>query len=702
MSRSLIILLLVAMMAAVGYYYERQAGQETSAHLDRVIGTALSSNAVAASVPLSGVDLAALDRATRPQDDFYQFANGGWLDSTEIPSIYSGYTVYHQVRENAEVALRQIIEQAAAEGGEPGSEAQQVGDIYTSWMDVDAINALGIEPIRAELEKIAAIQSRADLVRVMAELYRLGVEVAYEIDIYPDLKDSSRNTVYFDQSGITMPNRDYYLDLDNENFAKAREELPRYISKMLSRAGVAPPAADAAGARVYALETAIAEVQWDAVRNRDPDQTYNPYPAEALGKLGENLGWDVSSEVLGVAGEAQLIIEQPSFFENLDQLIAEQPLNSWKHYLAFRLLDSTAHHLDETTAAIRFDYRNRILNGQEEELPRWKRGIDMVNGMVGEAAGKLYVAEHFPPEAKAKMQELVNNVIETLDESLQQLDWMSEATQTKARQKLSKFTAKIGYPDEWKDYSSLQIVAGDHFGNARRAYAWKYQRDLDKLGQPVDRNEWFMTPQTVNAYYSPVRNEIVFPAARLQPPFFQLDADDAINYGAVGGVIGHEISHGFDDKGSKFDGDGNLVSWWTESDRSAFEERTRVLVEQFNAFEPVEGMHINGELTLGENIGDLSGVAMAYRAYIRSLDGAAPPVIDGFTGPQRFFIGYAMSRKGKYQDEALISRLASDSHSPLKYRVIGPYRNIDAFHEAFGTEEGDGMWLPPEQRVNIW
>jgi len=326
----------------------------------------------------------------------------------------------------------------------------------------------------------------------------------------------------------------------------------------------------------------------------------------------------------------------------------------------------------------------------------------MVNEMAGDAIGKLYVAEYFPPAAKAKMEELVDNVIAALDESLTDLDWMTEPTRVRAREKLSKFTAKIGYPDKWKDYSTLEIAAGDHVGNLRRSLAWEYQRNLDKLGQPVDRNEWFMTPQTVNAYYSPAQNEIVFPAARLQPPFFQLDADDAINYGAVGGVIGHEISHGFDDKGSKFDGDGNLVNWWTDEDRAAFEARTRALVAQFDAFEPVEGMHINGELTLGENIGDLSGVAMAYRAYIRSLNGAEPPVIDSYTGPQRFFIGYAMSRKGKYHEEETVSRLSSDPHSPLKYRVIGPYRNIDAFHEAFETQPGDGMWLAAEERVRIW
>jgi predicted metalloendopeptidase len=461
-------------------------------------------------------------------------------------------------------------------------------------------------------------------------------------------------------------------------------------------------AATAAALEVYRLEEALAKAQWDSVTIRDPEKIYNVFAVEDLAALGEHLGWRTALDVLGLAGEDRLIIEQPSYFEALDALLDDVPLQTWKHYLAFRVLDSSAEHLDETSAAIRFDYRNRVLSGQQEPEPRWRRGIAVLNDMVGEAVGKLYVDRNFPPEAKARMEELVANVIATLDEDLEKLAWMGPETRRKAREKLAKFTAKIGYPDEWKDYSALVIVAGDHFGNLLRANAWEYRRNLDKLGGPVDRNEWAMTPQTVNAYYSPAQNEIVFPAARLQPPFFQLDADDAINYGAVGGVIGHEISHGFDDKGSKFDGDGNLVDWWTDADRAAFEERTRALVEQYNAYEPVEGMHINGELTLGENIGDLSGVAMAYRAYIRSLGGAEPPVIDGFTGPQRFFIGYAMSRKGEYREAATVSRLASDPHSPLKYRVIGPYRNIDAFHEAFGTREGDGMWLAPAQRVRIW
>ncbi len=653
-------------------------------------------------VPVSGVHLDALDTTTRPQDDFYQFANGGWLDHTEIPEIYSGYTVYHEVSERVEEGLRKIVEDAANGPNEPGSEAQQVGDLYSSFMDVEAINAQGIEPVQARLERIAAIDSVESLATTMAWLLRAGVSVPFRIQIYPALEDSSQYTVYVNQSGITMPNRDYYLQVDNENFAAARDGLAPYVANMLTRSGMDEEGARKAAKGVYALESAIATVQWDSVRNRDPQQINNPYAMDALLELGINLNWDDSFTVLGIEGEEQVIIEQPSYFEALDGLLADISLKTWKQYLTFRVLDAAAPYLDETTAAIRFDYRNRILYGQKQPEPRWKQGIGVVDNLIGEAVGKLYVAEYFPPEAKAKMEELVQNVIATLDESIDELEWMSPDTRVKSKEKLSKFTPKIGYPDEWRDYSTLAIVAGDNFGNISRAAEWDFQRDLAKLGTPVDNKEWGMMPQTVNAYYDPSKNEIVFPAARLQPPFFQLNADDAINYGAVGGVIGHEISHGFDDSGSQFDGNGNLLNWWTDEDREAFEKKTKALVAQYERFSPVEGMHVNGELTLGENIGDLSGVAMAYRAYIRSLNGEEAPVIDGFTGPQRFFLGYAMSRKGKYQDAALINRLASDPHSPLEFRVNGPYPNIDAFHEAFDTKEGDGMWLAPEDRVRIW
>ncbi|HKJ17613.1 MAG TPA: M13 family metallopeptidase [Xanthomonadales bacterium] len=657
-----------------------------------------------ASPPMlrSGVDIDALDPETSAVDNFYQYVNGGWLDSTPIPSIYSGYTVYHQVNEEAEEALREIIEEAANNPGEAGTERQQVGDIYSSWMDEATIDSLGIEPVREELDLVESISDTKSLASVMGQLKRLGITVPFTFAVIPDLRDSSRYAGWIWQSGLTLPDRDYYLELENENFAEARDKLPAYMAGMLRRAGWDGEQAETDAASIFALETQLAEYQWDAVDNRDPEKIFNPYQVSELASLGPNLDWGNLRTALGIEDQEQLIIEQPSYFEGLDSMIASVPIEQWKAYLTFRVLDRRGLHLDAETAAVRFDYRNRVLGGQQEQQPRWKLGVAMVNGMVGEAVGKLYVEEYFPPEAKQRMEQMVDNIIATLDDDLDDLAWMSPETREKAQEKLAKFTPKIGYPDVWKDYSDLTIVSGDHMGNIRRSTIWDHDRDLNKLAGPVDKTEWQMTPQTVNAYYDPTKNEIVFPAARLQPPFFQLDADDAINYGAVGGVIGHEISHGFDDSGSKFDGDGNLENWWTDEDRAAFEERTTVLVDQYAGFEPVEGMNVNGELTLGENIGDLSGVAMAYRAYIRSLNGEEPPVIDGFTGPQRFFIGYAMSRKGKYQEEAEISRLASDPHSPLEYRVNGVYPNIDAFHEAFGTQEGDGMWLSPEDRVRIW
>lgn len=651
---------------------------------------------------VSGVHLDALDRNTRPQDDFYQFANGGWLDATEIPEIYNGYTVYHTVYEDAEKVLREIIEDAAANPGPEGTERRKVGDFFATWMDEQAIEAAGIGAIDAELTIVESVQDPATLALAMAKLSRLGVDMPYAGYVWQDLKDAEQYTFYLTQNGLTLPNRDYYLQKDNERFAKARDALPVYVADMLAMAGQARDHADAAGQKVYAIEERIAEAHWTAVQNRDPEAGYNPYAIDELDKLGDYAWQDTLAE-LGVGGKLeQVVVSQPSYFEALGKMLHDVPLEDWKHYLAFRVLDSRASHLGADFDTLKFNYHSKLVRGQKEQQPRWKRGVSLVDRVLGEAVGKVYVERAFPPEAKAKMEELVANVIAAFDSSIEELEWMTPATREQAKQKLAKFSPKIGYPDVWKDYSDLVVERGDHMGNLRRAIAWNWQQRIDKLGAPIDRTEWGMTPQTVNAYYSPTKNEIVFPAARLQPPFFQLNADDAINYGAVGGVIGHEISHGFDDKGSQFDGNGNLSNWWTDEDRSRFEERSRALVGQFNAYEPLPGMNINGELTLGENIGDLSGVAVAYKAYIASLNGKEPPVIDGFTGPQRFFIGYAMSRKGKYTEEAIASRLASDTHSPLEYRVNGIYRNLDAFHEAFNTQPGDGMWLPPEERVRIW
>ena len=665
-----------------------------------LIGLAVASRSGAeTSVAMtSGIDLDAINRFVRPQDDFYQFANGAWLDRTSIPPIYSSYSVYQQVNERVEQALQGIIEAAAANPGPAGSESRMVGDLFTSWMDEASINSLGVSAVGPELAIVDGVTDRKSLLEAFARLDRIGVGGPIRFNVDQDLRKSTVHVAYVNQGGLTLPDRDYYLDTANPKFDKARQALPAYIRSLLKAAG----RDEVAAAAIVDLETAIARAQWDKVKNRDNEATYNPHTIDELGRLAPNLDWMQFLTALGAGSADRVIVGQPDYFQALDGMIESRPLEEWKNYLAYRVMDARAADLDSTTAAIRFDFRNRTLNGQQQERERWKRGVSIVDRLVGQAVGKLYVAQYFPPEAKTRMIEMVRNVTATLDASLADLDWMTPATRQKAREKLARFTPKIGYPDVWLDYSGMEIIRGDHAGNVRRANEWEHARRVARLGKPVDRTEWGMTPQTVNAYYNPSLNEIVFPAARLQPPFFQLEADDAINYGAVGGVIGHEISHGFDDEGSRFDGDGNMADWWTEADRAAFEERTKALVAQYDRFSPIEGMQVNGAFTLGENIGDLSGVAMAYRAYIASLGGKEAPVIDGFTGPQRFFIGYAMSRKGKMRDEQMIQRLASDPHAPLEFRVTGPYRNIDAFHDAFGTKEGDGMWLAPEERVRLW
>jgi len=665
-----------------------------------LIGLAVASRSGAeTSVAMtSGVDLDAINRFVRPQDDFYQFANGAWLDRTSIPPIYSSYSVYQQVNERVEQALQGIIEAAAANPGPAGSESRMVGDLFTSWMDEASINSLGVSAVGPELAIVDGVTDRKSLLEAFARLDRIGVGGPIRFNVDQDLRKSTVHVAYVNQGGLTLPDRDYYLDTANPKFDKARQALPAYIRSLLKAAG----RDEVAAAAIVDLETAIARAQWDKVKNRDNEATYNPHTIDELGRLAPNLDWMQFLTALGAGSADRVIVGQPDYFQALDGMIESRPLEEWKNYLAYRVMDARAADLDSTTAAIRFDFRNRTLNGQQQERERWKGGVSIVDRLVGQAVGKLYVAQYFPPEAKTRMIEMVRNVTATLDASLADLDWMTPATRQKAREKLARFTPKIGYPDVWLDYSGMEIIRGDHAGNVRRANEWEHARRVARLGKPVDRTEWGMTPQTVNAYYNPSLNEIVFPAARLQPPFFQLEADDAINYGAVGGVIGHEISHGFDDEGSRFDGDGNMADWWTEADRAAFEERTKALVAQYDRFSPIEGMQVNGAFTLGENIGDLSGVAMAYRAYIASLGGKEAPVIDGFTGPQRFFIGYAMSRKGKMRDEQMIQRLASDPHAPLEFRVTGPYRNIDAFHDAFGTKEGDGMWLAPEERVRLW
>ncbi|MCH7630956.1 MAG: M13 family metallopeptidase [Proteobacteria bacterium] len=649
----------------------------------------------------SGIDFSGFDNSVNPADDFFNYVNGTWLAETEIPGDSTSYGSFRILRDESEANQRAIIEELSEQDNlAAGSIEQKIGDFYASLLNKDLVEGKGTDPLKPYFEKISAIENTADLMRTFGGTGYTGVNAPLGTAVFPDLGDSSRYMAYVWQGGLALPGRDYYLN-EGEKFDEIRAAYPLYIASLFEMAGFDNAAGRAQN--VIGIEMQIAENHWSPVQNRDIPALYNLFNTANLDEeVTSEIDWQAFFEGAGLTGREELVVAQLSYFQALGGIINGASLDAWKDYLRFQTMNGEATFLSSEFKDAHFNFMGKLVNGLEEQPERWKTGVRVINATLGEGVGRVYVDRHFPPEAKVALENRVINLMAAFQEVIQELNWMSDETKAMAEEKRSKMMTKIGYPDEWRDYSALEIIAGDNFGNIRRAIAFEYSRSLAKLGTPVDKKEWGMTPQTVNAYYSPSKNEIVFPAARLQPPFFQLDADDAINYGAVGGVIGHEISHGFDDSGSQFDGDGNLVNWWSDDDRAAFEERTKVLVEQYEQFSPVEGMHVNGELTLGENIGDLSGVAMAYRAYVRSLNGEEAPVIDGFTGAQRFFIGYAMSRKGKYQDEALINRLASDPHSPLEFRVNGPYRNIDAFHEAFGTQEGDGMWLAPEDRVRIW
>jgi putative endopeptidase len=647
-----------------------------------------------------GIDTTSFDRSIRPQDDFFRFVNGSWLRRTEIPADRSSYGGFAELRDRSEQALREIVEEAmAVENAEPGSDVQKIGDLYRSFMDEATIEAAGIQPIRGELEYIGSLESHADLVQGLAHLRRLGVSAPFAFGVGQDAKRSDRYAVYLSQSGLGLPDRDYYLR-EGERFEAMRAAYVDYIRTLLELAG--QPEADAAAMRVLALETALAEHHWTRTANRDRDATYNKMSISELRESAPAFDWSGYLAAGGLADVDTVIVRQPDYLPRATELLAATQIGAIREYLAFHALDQAAPLLSSPFDDAHFEFRGRTLQGLREQRPRWKRGVGMTERAMGELVGRLYVERHFSPEAKERMGELVANLREAFRLGIENLDWMSEETKLQAQDKLARFTVKIGYPDEWEDYSDLEIRPDDLVGNMRRASQRDYRRMIERLGQPVDRGRWGMTPQTVNAYYSSTNNEIVFPAAILQPPFFNLNADDAVNYGAIGGVIGHEISHGFDDQGRKSDGEGNLRDWWTAADAERFEARAEMLVEQYSRYNPVDDLHVNGRLTLGENIGDLSGLAIAYQAYRLSLGGEEPSVIDGFTGDQRFFMGWAQVWRSKYRDEALRQQVLTDPHSPAVYRVNGVVVNLPAFYEAFNVQPGDGMYVPEEQRVKIW
>ncbi len=655
--------------------------------------------AVTAPALESGIALDNIDESVRPQDDFYRHVNGEWLERTEIPSDRSNYGSFTQLSEEAEENLRVLVESVAARQAPAGSDAQKVGSLYRAFMDTARIEALGIDAVRPELDAIAAVTSTADLPAFWGEMAPLGVAGPFGSYVYIDQMQSDQHITYLGQRGLGLPDRDYYFR-EGEQFEKLRSAYRDYVATLLRLADY--PDADAAADAIMALETSIADKHWTQTENRDRNATYNKMTvAEADDLLGAvDLAAYLDAARLGAAEE--VVVRKPSYLEAVDEIIAATPVDTWKAYMTFHTLDAAAPLLSSEVVDAHFDFRSRTLAGIAEPRPRWKRGVDVVGSSVRDVLGRLYVERHFAPEAKARMDELVDNLLAAFDRGIEELEWMSPATQAEAKDKLANFTPKIGYPDVWEDYSGLEIEESDLLDNVRRVRRFEYHDNVSQLGQPIDPHEWGMPPYMVNAYYNPVRNEIVFPAAILQPPFFDLEADDAVNYGAIGAVIGHEISHGFDDQGRKSDGAGNLRDWWTPEDAAAFDARATMIVDQYAAYEPLEGLTLNGQMTLGENIGDLSGLAVAYKAYKLSLDGREAPVIDGYTGDQRFFMGWAQVWRRLYREEELRNRIMTDPHSPSEYRTNGIVAHMPAFYEAFDVRPGDGMWLAPAQRVKIW
>ena len=645
----------------------------------------------------SGIDLQYMDAQIRPQDDFYRHVSGKWLATAEIPADRARYGAFDTLRDRSEAQLRAIIEQARPDA--TASDTRKIAGLYASFMDERAADKLGLSPLAAEFARVDALADKRDIPALTAHLAALGVNVPIAAGVDQDARDSSRYAVYLSQGGLGLPDRDYYLKDEDAKLVGIRTEYAQHVAAMLVLAGES----GAAAVSIVALETELARGQWTKVENRDAVKTYNKLSLAELAGLVPGYDWPQYFAATGMAGRMDYaIVRQPSYFAGLSKLIADTPLPVWKAYFKWRLLDAYAPYLGEKMVAAGFAFSGTVLRGVAENRPRWKRGVELVEQALGEGLGRIYVARHFPPENKARMQALVANLLAAYRQSIETLAWMSPETRRAALVKLSRFNAKIGYPDEWRDYGALEFAPGDLVGNVMRARRFDYDWRIAKLGKPIARGEWHMTPQTVNAYYSSRMNEIVFPAAILQPPFFNPEADDAVNYGGIGAVIGHEISHGFDDQGSQSDGEGNLRDWWTEQDHEKFRTRTRALVAQYAARSPLPGYPVNGELTLGENIADNSGLAIALKAYKLSLGGAAAPVLDGYSGEQRLFIGWAQVWRGLARESETIRLIKIDPHAPQMVRGTLPLQNQDAFHAAFGIKPGDAMYLAPEKRVSIW
>jgi putative endopeptidase len=657
--------------------------------------------ALPASAQTSGLEIKNFDTTVRVQDDFFNYVNGTWMKKTAIPADKSRWGSFDELRETALANTRTLLDDAVKAGPKANADTVKIANIYSSFLNEKGREAAGFKPIKADLARIAAIKDKNQLPALFAHFHRTGVTVPFGFGVNQDAKDVSKHAVYVGQSGLGMPDRDYYLLADDKKMADVKAAYVKHMEKMLAMSGDKNAAANAAA--VLELETALAKVQWTRVENRDPTKTINKIELAKLAEIAPDFDWKTWSKAVGISDKVDyMIVSQPSYFTAMASTLKATPLETIKSYLSWRVIESYAQYLTKAAANERFAFTGTTLRGVKEEEPQWQLAVRTVDSTIGFAVGKQYVDKYFPPESKARMDALIKNLLAAFKEGIDQLEWMSPETKKEAQTKLAGFTPYIGYPAKWRDYSTLKTSKTDLVANIRASREFNYLRGVNKLGKPVDRDEWSMTPQTVNATYSPLRNAITFPAAILQPPFFDAKADDAVNYGAIGAVIGHEIGHGFDDSGSKFDAIGNLRNWWTDADRAAFKARTDMLVAQYGAFEPVPGYKVNGAFTLGENIGDNSGLAVAYKAYKRSLGGKPSATIDGYTGEQRFYLGFGQIWRSKSRDEATITQIKSDPHTPASFRGPGAVVNQPGFYEVFNVKEGDKLYVAPEKRVIIW
>jgi putative endopeptidase len=655
-----------------------------------------------------GFDVSGMDRSAAPGDDFYRYAVGSWVDRTEIPADRSNLTSFAIIAEKAAERTRAIIEDAAKANAPQGSEARKIGDYFASFMDEARIEALGAAPLKPELDEIAAIRTRKDLSRVLGASIRADTDALNATNFYTerpfglwvaeDLNDTTKYRPYLMQGGLGMPDREYYLG-QSPRFAELRTKYVAHVAAMLKLAGHADP--EGAAKRVMALETAIARTHATVDESSDVARSNTVWTRADLPRKAPGMDWDAFLTAAGLADQPRFGAWQAGAIAGMSKLAGSQPLQAWRDYLAFHVVERGAPYLSKAFVDEHFAFNSRELSGQPQQRERWKRGVDFTSNALGEAIGKLYVERHFSPEAKAQAQEMAANVLKAFDQRIDKLDWMTPETKARAKKKLSNFRVYVGYPDTWRDYSGLSVVAGDAYGNWFRGTKFEYRRNVAKLGRPVDRAEWFMTPQTVNALFAPSQNSIIFPAAILEPTFFDPHADPAVNYGAIGGVIGHEVSHGFDDLGAQFDEDGNLRNWWAPQDLARFKAETKKLADQYSAYEPLPGLHMNGQQVLGENIADVAGLATAYDAYHLSLKGQPAPVLDGLTGDKRFYLGWAQNYRSKFREAALRRQVVTNVHSPGPWRAL-TVRNQDPWYAAFEVKDGQKLYLSPGDRVKIW